>query len=247
MVIVALAVLHGSKTHALAASIALASYGTQIMIVGQIVQGDYDRFVAALKRQSRYVPFAVNIVSLGGNVQEAIRIGRLIRALSLATNAPNRADYAPEARAMVCNEAAAIDASSPCTCVSACFLIWAGGVVRSGNDIHIHRIAFDKSFYGSLSPAQAQNKYQEGLNEVHAYLRDMEIPDSIYEKMVNMPSYATVPLEDADSNPLWTTPSFGEWMTARCGPPQGRADTRCESNVQYRVSQQAIMKFRNGE
>lgn len=231
---------------AVAASVALdPDSPSQIMIVGKIVPGDYDRFVDILKRSSRPI-YAVNIVSLGGITQEAIKIGRLIRSLSLATNAPNTADFAPQARQMMCSESTRIDSSAPCTCASACFLIWAGGVVRSGNDIHLHRIAFDKSFYGSLNPGDAHTKYQEGLNEVHKYLQEMEIPDNIYVKMVNMPSYDTVPLDDT-ANSLWTTPSFGEWLTARCGPPQGRPDSRCEMNEHYKVSTEAVTRFRNGE
>jgi hypothetical protein len=108
-------------------------------------------------------------------------------------NAPNLATYAPQARALLCSNAASID-PSPCTCVSACFLIYTGGIARSGNDIHIHRIRFDDNFYGNLSPGEAEVQYRQAMQSVHDYLRDMEIPDSIYEKMVRMPSYTTEPI-----------------------------------------------------
>jgi len=117
--------------------------------------------------------------------------------------------------------------------------------MRSGNDIHIHRIAFDKSFYGSLNPSQAHNKYQEGLDEVHTYLQEMDIPESIYEKMISMPSYTAVLLENAPT--LWITPSFGEWLTARCGPPNTRPDSQCELNEWRKISEESMRKFRSSE
>jgi hypothetical protein len=144
---------------------------------------------------------------------------------------------------MLCSAAAKIDKSASCTCASACFLIWAGGVARSGNDIHIHRISFDKEYYGALSPNEAATKYQEALLLVSSYLDEMEIPKSIYEAMVSMPSYGAKQLPNTH-NFTWP-PSFSEWLTARCGPPTARRDSTCELQTQWAVSRDAIRKFRS--
>jgi hypothetical protein len=223
------------------ATIVIDRASNQLYIVGKIVPGDYESFKFSLRNGTEPVN-AVNIVSPGGSVVEAIQIGRLIRRLSLPTNAPSLASFAPEARKFVCSTAARFDRTVSCTCVSACFLIWAAGVQRSGNDIHIHRISYDRDFYGTLSPSEASAKYQEALQIVRVYLREMEIPDSIFETMVSMPSYATVPLKEANS--LTWPPSFGEWLTARCGPPTRARDSTCEFNQVGGATTSALKAFR---
>lgn len=227
-----------------AATIRLDADSEQLYIVGQIVPGDYDRFVTAIRQTANPIT-AVNIVSVGGNVQDAVKIGRLIRKLNLATNAPNLASYAPQARALVCGAAAKI-AASPCTCASACFLIWAAGVTRSGTDIHIHRISFDATYYGSLQPGDASAQYRTGIEEVHRYLSEMEIPESIYERMVRMPSYGAELLDPPTTTTLTWPPSFGEWLNARCGGPRNPNFGMCTLQQQWQASAAAIQKFRAG-
>jgi hypothetical protein len=212
----------------------------QIFVVGKIVYGDFARFEQALKASKGDVT-AVNVISLGGSVSEAIEIGHLIRKLSLGVNVPNLANYAPQARTLVCTEAASI-APSPCTCVSACFLIYAGGVARSGNDIHIHRIRFDDNSYGNLSPVEAQAQYSQAMQMVHDYLKEMEIPDSIFEKMANMPSYTTEQLDWQVSNTLTWPPSFAEWLFARCGNPY-QANSSCFSDQQFATAKKAVAAY----
>ncbi len=223
-----------------AANIQLDS-SLQLFIVGKIVPGDYDKFERALRESTEDIN-AVNIISPGGNIFEAFKIGRLIRRLGLATNAPNTLNFAPQARTWLCSRAAKIDKSTACTCASACFLIWAGGVERSGNDIHIHRISFDPEYYGKLTPIEAQEKYQMALRQVQAYLKEMEIPDSIFEEMVRMPSYSTTPLPN-NINWAWP-PSFGEWLTAKCGHPSRRRDSMCEMEQRRKATKEALDRFR---
>jgi hypothetical protein len=226
----------------IAASFGLDASQSQVILVGQIVPGDFDRFANLLRRSTTNID-SVDVVSPGGNVQEALKIGRLIRSLSFQVNAPSSEAFAPEAHALMCGDAARLNSSVGCSCASACFLIWTAGVMRSGDEVYIHRIAFDKRFYGSLSPTAAHLKYEGGLQEVHTYLREMEIPDSIYESMVNMPSYGITKLEGADS--MWTPPSFGEWLTARCGPP--RTNSMCELTEFRNAAATALAKFRSGD
>jgi hypothetical protein len=223
-----------------AATIVYRADDTQIFIVGQIVSGDFQRFNEALTA-SKGDLIAVNIISLGGSVAEAIQIGRLIRKLSLGTNVPNLASYAPQARAQLCSEAASI-AQSPCTCVSACFLIYAAGVARSGNDIHIHRIRFDDNQYGNLPPEQAESQYRQGMQTVHDYLGEMEIPDSIFEKMARMPSYTTEALDWRLTSTLTWPPSFAEWLFARCGNPNA-TNGECLINQQFVAAKKAVTAY----
>jgi len=239
---VGLALLLGASE---AATIRVDPSSEQLYIVGPIVPGDYNRFVAAVRSASGDV-FSVDIVSLGGDVDEAIAIGRLIHKLGFATNAPSAADYAPEARAMMCNTAGRI-ARSPCSCVSACFLIWAGGVARSGNDIHIHRIRFTDTSFGALPPTEASTRYQQALEHVHQYLLEMEIPESVWEKMVRMPSWATEQVDNQSLAYMTWPPSYAEWLNARCGFPNANPNWgQCTLDQQRAAARNALQRFRAG-
>ena len=223
-----------------AASIIYRADHTQIFIVGKIIAGDFERFNEALKASNGDV-IAVNVISLGGSTEEAINIGRLIRKLSLGVNVPNLTSYAPQARAQLCSEAASV-APSPCVCVSACFLVYAGGVARSGNDIHIHRIRFDDNFYGNLSPGEAEAQYRKAMQIVHDYLAEMEIPNSIFDKMAGMPSYATEQLDWRITNNLTWPPSFAEWLFARCRNPNA-TNGECLINQQFDAAKRAVKAY----
>ena len=104
---------------AVADFIAPGSSSYAVSIDGEIVKGDYERFVKFLNEQIGEIgslaehpgwPSSLWINSAGGNVIEAIKLGRLVRELMIGvhvgTNSPDD------------------------QCNSACFLIWAGGVER---------------------------------------------------------------------------------------------------------------------
>ena len=59
-----------------------------IFINGTISAGDYARF-ERIVRTSQKIPNSVSLRSPGGNVFEALKIGRVIRSLYLQTNAPS--------------------------------------------------------------------------------------------------------------------------------------------------------------
>jgi hypothetical protein len=61
----------------------------EIHIQGEIVAGDYQRFRSLLRFAEPWA-FRVTLNSPGGNVAEALAIGRLIRQRLLAASAPNR-------------------------------------------------------------------------------------------------------------------------------------------------------------
>ena len=188
----------------------------RVYVVGRIEKGDFDKFEQIYKRSDRDNLHMVDLRSPGGSVVEAIKIGRLIRKLYVMTNAPWSAAFGPGAT-KCSQEASGLRKQLPCTCASACFLIWSGGVLRYGDELHIHQISFDKDFYGSLSPAEASVKYEAGLAKVRGYLKEMNIPDSVYEKMVGTASYQTYRLSRLEAAQLSSPPAYEEWLVARCG------------------------------
>jgi hypothetical protein len=192
---------------------------SQLYLIGKIVPGDFERFKSAL----RTAPAGLNTINLrspGGDVMEAVKIGRLVRSLYLDTLAPLSPEAGPYAKHNCSSDHPTVRRQGTCLCASACFLIWAGGLTPFGDHVYIHRISFDKEYYGSLSPSEADIKYEQGLRVVREYLTEMGVPERYYEKLVRTPSNfsAKVKFLEVMKDFNWIgRPSLNEWMIARCG------------------------------
>ena len=106
------------------------------LLSGDIVKGDYER-VATFLDAHRPKMFALN--SNGGDVDEALKIGRLFRKFLVLTLVPTKSSYC---------------GGEDCTCASACALIWFGGVNRGGT-VGLHRPRPTDPMFGKLSPVDA--------------------------------------------------------------------------------------------
>jgi hypothetical protein len=152
----------------------------------------------------------VVLVSPGGDVDEALKIGRLFRKYLISTIAPTDlgggSTYlsAPECKGQNCG-----------TCASACALIWFGGVERTGT-VGAHRPQINDATFAGLSPADASNRYRRLLARITAYLEEMEVPNSITEAMVATSS-GDIRWVDAIDDNLQRPPSTAEWVDASCG------------------------------
>jgi hypothetical protein len=107
------------------------------LLRGQIVGGDYEN-VVRLFRDSHPVLRKFSLISPGGSVEEAIRIGRLFRKYTVAASAPFKLlsgsfqALGPHAATQLCV------GNAECMCASACALIWFGAVDRWGT-VGLHR------------------------------------------------------------------------------------------------------------
>ena len=81
-----------------------------LVIKGEIIEGDYNRFLNNINKH-RAFPTIIWLSSPGGDVLEAIKIGRVIRDGVIETGL-------------------GIPDSLEDTCSSSCFLIWSAGVRR---------------------------------------------------------------------------------------------------------------------
>jgi len=221
-----------------------------LYMVGSIIDGDYDRFVSAIKKRGAK-PFILYVRSGGGNVSEAMKIGRLVRQLSLTV-------YAPLSTLQNMNTAScdadvgSVGKPVPCICASACTLIWFGGVMRIGLAVYIHSIKYNETYFGSLSPQQAQIMYQHAMQEVHTYLAEMDIDDKYYYMMVRTGSSELQRASGHIGGDLggWT-PAYREWLYAKCGAPV-EGDTSpawgmCTVNVGNQAEVEAIRKVLNSQ
>lgn len=171
------------------------------LLSGEIRAGDYEKvraFVSA--NSSTLVSFWLN--SPGGSVEEALKIGRLFRKYLVQTAVP--LDEGP-----ACNY-------SSCNCVSACALIWFGGVARVGI-VGLHRYTFANDAFKRLSAADASTEYRQGWADILAYLTEMEVPNSIIEAMASTSSN-DIRWVGAGEPGLDRPPSIAEWVDASCGP-----------------------------
>lgn len=184
----------------------------RIEIVGEIRPGDSialpsllriavetSRMKAEGRPEFHWMPWLV-IDSPGGDVMEAMKIGRLLR----------------DARA-----AAIITPGA--SCASACVLVFAGAVERySYGDRHqtrigIHRIRPTDSRFITQAPSEAFRAYNQIEREVGLYLEEMGITRALYEQMFSIGSEKIEWLSRDRANDyslLGRDPAYAEWWRA---------------------------------
>jgi len=140
---IVLAIVLLTATAAPAGAATIVRDRDRIVLTGDIVEGDDTKFAAALDDDVRLVVLG----STGGRVGEAMKIGRLIRRRHL-------------------------DTAVPSSCMSACALIWAGGVRRSVDG----RLAMHcPTFPGELQC------YAPTRQVMVDYLKEMGAPTAVIE------------------------------------------------------------------
>ena len=152
-----------------------------ITIEGAIAPGDYQKLVAlALSSKGSHT---VWLASPGGNLSEALRMGRFIRSLGFAVSVPFSKDEPLVALKNRANN----------TCSSSCFLLYAAGVSRQGTVLGLHRPALPADEYFSLGLDGAVEAYRVICDAVTAYLEEMSVPSK----------YTSLMLSTANSDMVW--------------------------------------------
>jgi hypothetical protein len=149
-----------------------------ISLTGTIENGDYEKFVDAIREVYAPAPRGdnidvvwVNLDLAGGSTREAMRIGRLIRELLLITDTGVRV----------------VD-SRDLHCDGSCFLIWASGVVRFVGTypwppLRIHRPSLSWEDTANLTQEQAREDYRRLEQETRAFLQDMDVSGKYADEM----------------------------------------------------------------
>ena len=138
-----------------------------VKVEGDIVPGD------AKKLLDFYMTYGVttspvHLRSKGGNVEEAMKMGAIIRRLRLETEVP----VWDTGRQPI--DAVKVDHQENTICASACFLVYAGGASRFGNYVAMHRPFFPREEARKLSDveyeaAQKNGAEGQGLSGGHGY------------------------------------------------------------------------------
>ncbi len=192
----------------------LGSYRA-IVIEGTVAPGDFDTFVRIVRENQGQVS-GVYCFSPGGDFYEAMKIGRAMRALELASQAPMRdpvggpscpADFGPKPHD-----------SQNCTCASAGFFIHIGGIHRGGTFLAVHRPYFEKGTLGQLSLSQAKNALDGLQRSAQEYMTEMGIPARVQDDVLGTASDRALVLDETTVKTFFwgDLPYIHEWMKDKC-------------------------------
>jgi len=156
-----------------------------VLLNGPIVSGDASKFAQFLRRHHPFLDEVI-LTSSGGSVDDAMKIGRLVRRGLIKTKAAHEDNpdsprgngrfYDFEKGPPWCHDGP----SNYCHCASACFLIWSAGVERSGSSLGLHRPTTTSTI--DMPPNQASAQL---LLDIAAFLKEMEVPEGFIQLMVN--------------------------------------------------------------
>lgn len=187
---------------------------SRILIEGEIEPGDYREFFKSVMISDPWVD-TVEIFSPGGDVLEAMRIGRAIRKLRLKTEVPISAD----AKAVEFYGNIRSVAPENVTCASACFYIFVAGIHRFGDVLGVHRPYVYHEHLRSMSASEAEDAFEVIRRESDAYLRTMGVPQSIVETLNSAGSHEIYWINRTEKDRYFSglIPEYQEWVNARCG------------------------------
>lgn len=183
-----------------------------IVIEGEIQRGDYNAFIELIyEGQGNFSN--VILMTPGGDFEEAMKIGKALRALELGSLVPSFDDQGGP----LCVFIEPKDQHN-CTCASACFFIHVGSVSRSGLYLGVHRPYFDPARFGQLGRAEAQSAFSRLQEITRIYLNEMEVPTDVQEKLFNTPSDGILVLDEdtVRTHFLGQLPYLDEWTRGRC-------------------------------
>jgi hypothetical protein len=185
-----------------------------IKIEGEIVPGDAQTLLNFYGKYGVMIS-PVYLRSRGGDVAEAMKIGAIIRRLRLETSVPvwdtGRTPTDP----------IRVDSQENMICASACFLAYAGGAIRFGNYLAMHRPYLPREEARKLSDAEYESKQREVMPKIKSYLADMDIGQYWIERLfsANSQEYYMPTWNEADNKVyhlMGMVPSLEEVVLSKC-------------------------------
>jgi len=185
-----------------------------VKLEGDIVPGDSQKLLEFYNTYGDWVS-PIYLRSKGGNVDEAMKMGVVIRRLRLETDVPLW-DVGRQPIDII-----KIDHQENMICASACFLVYAAGAKRSGNYLALHRPYLPREEAKKINDAEYEALQKQLVPKVKAYLADMEIDQYWIDRMFAassqdryMPTWA-----EADSklhHLMGMVPSLEEIVLSKC-------------------------------
>jgi hypothetical protein len=185
-------------------------FGTCITLKlhGQIEKGDFDKLFAVYKQSHPFIK-DITLISPGGNVREAIRIGEFLRKYLISA-------HPDTSMPLSCLLDGNCPLSEDKVCASACALIWIGAPERWGA-VGVHRPRIVDPEFKNLPFSEAQQVYSEALTLTTKYLERMEAPREFIELNTATSSTDIHWIGKEKTEAYSRSPSFAEWIAASCG------------------------------
>jgi hypothetical protein len=182
------------------------------VIEGEIVRGDYDAFTKVIRDNGAHIQY-VGIISPGGDFDEAMKIGRAIRALKLVTAGPNQYGDQPPLSPLGIHT---VQDQKNIVCANAGFFIYVGGVGRVPSTLMVHHPSFNSDDFGKLSEAEAKLAYDKLVSRSSAYMDEMDVPKGIQECVMNTPGDTIATIDPTLASGLFgDLPYREEWLNAK--------------------------------
>jgi hypothetical protein len=200
------------------------------VLEGRIESGDFDK----LKNFLLDGPGATEIylASPGGNLAEAIRIGRLLRLLKLSTVVPNKS-LTNEARESAGKKHGLKNTKTDYTCASACFFIFIAGIHRRDDSsglvsLGIHRPSMSRADLRKLGREKADAIDDRVRRAVDRYLDEMRVPPKYADEMFSIPPNGMrwIQNEDFERDFSGYIPELKIEVDKICGDPTSAAPPR---------------------
>ena len=192
-----------------------------VRIEGEFVNGDYAKFehIISTRETTNYPVRGVQFMSPGGDIITALSIGRLIRKKWIVTSILGFNFDTGVCVITDPNSGKMSRYGFPCTCDSACFLAWAGGIQRysSGGNVGLHRPYFGKMSGSDLARPEIGEAYQGITDLVRKYLREMNVPDRYFDLMMSKNSREIYRLSDSEARAIEFAPLAEEAILTTCG------------------------------
>lgn len=214
------ALLTGATCGAGAATLDLARRITDgaiipgLRIEGEIVAGDAQSLLDAYARYGTMIS-PIYLRSRGGDVEEAMRMGAIIRRLRLATDIPLGDREKPPLSLIK------VDRQEDNICASACFLVYAAGAKRAGSYLALHRPYLPRKEAQALSDVEYVEAQKKTALKVKTYLVDMEVDQYWIDRMfaTNSQEGYVPTLAEADNkfrHLMGMVPSLKEVVLSKC-------------------------------
>ena len=146
----------------------------KITLTGQIQADDLENFKMFSEMALKTEKYYINLDSVGGDLETALAIGRIVRA--------DRVD---------------IIIAGNAKCLSSCVFVLAGGISRTVfGAVGIHRPFVPEDL---ITTAELQKEQYDRLGAiVKSYLKDMNISAELYEHMLRVPPDEIAYLSDSE-------------------------------------------------
>jgi TPR repeat protein len=185
-----------------------------VKVEGDIVPGDARKLLDFYKTYGVTIS-PVYLRSKGGSVEEAMKMGAIIRRLRLETEVPVwDTDRPPLDRIKV-------DHQEDELCASACFLVYAGGASRFGNYLALHRPSLPRNEARKINDVEYEAAQKAMVPKIKTYLVDVEVDQFWIDRMfaANSQEYYMPTWAEADSklhHLMGMVPSLEEVVLTKC-------------------------------